>query len=73
MERSGMWGLRNGNGNGVLQGRPIPAPHGAGRNVGLRDGSGKRVLKERPNIYCIVNHHLQFISSLQDFLPASSA
>ncbi|OAV63525.1 hypothetical protein Barb4_05022 [Bacteroidales bacterium Barb4] len=39
--------------------------------MGLRDGSGKRVLKERPNIYCIVNHHLQFISSLQDFLPAS--
>ncbi|OAV65340.1 hypothetical protein Barb4_03437 [Bacteroidales bacterium Barb4] len=31
----GMWGLRNGIDNGVLQGRPISAPHGAERNVGF--------------------------------------
>ncbi|OAV65905.1 hypothetical protein Barb6XT_02206 [Bacteroidales bacterium Barb6XT] len=32
------------------------------------DATDNGVLKGRPNMYCIVNHHLQFISSLQDSL-----
>ncbi|OAV64998.1 hypothetical protein Barb4_03665 [Bacteroidales bacterium Barb4] len=32
----------------------------------FQDATDNGVLKGRPNIYCIVNHHLQFISSLQD-------
>ncbi|OAV72007.1 hypothetical protein Barb7_03146 [Bacteroidales bacterium Barb7] len=39
---------------------------------GYKDDVGNGVLQGRPNMYCIVNHCLQFISSLQDF-PAGTS
>ncbi|OAV65938.1 hypothetical protein Barb4_03130 [Bacteroidales bacterium Barb4] len=33
---------------------------------GYKDAADNGVLQGRPNMYCIVNRHLQFISSLQD-------
>ncbi|OAV69630.1 hypothetical protein Barb6XT_00386 [Bacteroidales bacterium Barb6XT] len=45
MERSGMWGYADDAGKEVLQGRPISAPHGAERNVGLWKGRPDEILK----------------------------
>ncbi|OAV67785.1 hypothetical protein Barb4_02322 [Bacteroidales bacterium Barb4] len=34
---------------------------------GYKDDTDNGVLKGRPNMYCIVNHHLRFVSPFQGF------